>query len=514
MSESLAPAASVAQQFQAVFADAADAMLMLDDRRAIVDANAAACAVFGVPLASIVGESLDAIVLEAADDLAAAWRELLALGQATREHRVRAGRDDTRVLECSFRARAYGDLHLCIARDVTARRALEERLMQSEKIESIGRLAGGIAHDFNNLLTAILGYAELLLDRHSEGDPDHQDLGEIQKAGQRAASLTQQLLAFSRKQMLLPKDVDLNETVAGLRSMLARLIREDITLSCVPAPEPAIVRVDPVQIEQAILNLVLNARDALPGGGFIRLEVARVIPPRLETGIDPAAALGSGECIRLRVIDNGVGISAEACKHLFEPFYTTKALGKGTGLGLASVYGIVRQSNGFIVVDSQPGAGSTFTMYFPAVTAAEPVVEPLRAAGRISDRTATVLLVEDDEAVRLIISTVLQREGFRVLEAPTVGAACDVFDRQAAEIDLLLTDVIMPAMNGPALAQRLIAARPELRVLFISGYAHQSMSPGPEHSNVSFLSKPFHASMLVQRVRQMLAGQVVAAGRR
>jgi PAS domain S-box-containing protein len=501
MTDSLAPLA--ANQFQAIFADAADAMLIVDHRHAIVDANAAACALFGTPPENILGELLDEALGDTADDLTATWRDLEALGQTTCERRVLTAGDQTRVLECTFRARVHGDLHLCIVRDVTSRRMLEARLIQSEKIESIGRLAGGIAHDFNNLLTAMLGYAELLLDRHVEGDPDRPELIEIQKAGRRAAALTQQLLAFSRKQMLLPKDVDLNETVAGLQSMLTRLIREDIALSCEFAPAPAVVRVDPSQIEQAILNLVLNARDALPGGGFIRLEVARVFPPRLETGSEPPPA--PGECIRLRVIDNGVGISAEARKHLFEPFFTTKTVGKGTGLGLASVYGIVRQSNGFIVVDSQPGAGSTFTMYFPAIEATDAAEEVPRTTTEASARLATVLLVEDDEAVRQIISAILQREGFHVLETSTAAGACEIFGQQAASIDLLLTDVIMPEMNGPALAQRLIAMRPELRVLFISGYADQSMSIGPDHRHVGFLSKPFQASTLVQRVRQMIA---------
>lgn len=385
-------------------------------------------------------------------------------------------------------------------------------LVQSEKIESIGRLAGGIAHDFNNLLTAILGYTELLLDRHPEGDPDRLDLAEIEKAGQRAAGLTQQLLAFSRKQMLLPRDVDLNETVAGLQSMLARLIREDITLTCVTAPEPATVRVDPVQIEQAILNLVLNARDALPGGGFIQIEVARVRTPEIPAAAGPS--LAAGDCIRLRVIDNGEGISAEARRHLFEPFFTTKALGKGTGMGLASVYGIVRQSDGFIAVDSQPGAGSTFTMYFPAIIAAAPVLGVAAVDAVSTTSTATVLLVEDDSAVRVIISTILRREGFRVVEAPTPRAAYEMFERDPEAIDVLLTDVIMPEMSGPALAQRLVGVRPELRVLFISGYADHTVSFGPDHLNVSFLSKPFQASILVQRVRQMLARQVQAEGRR
>ena len=221
-----------ARQFRAVFLDAADAMLILDDTRTILDANPAACALFGIGSENIVQRSLDGLLVEAGEQLVTAWRELLALGEAKREHRVTRHADATRLVECSYRARVHGNRHLCIARDITDRRLLEERLMQSEKIESVGRLAGGIAHDFNNLLTAILGYTELLISHRPEADPDRADLEEIQKAGQRAASLTQQLLAFSRKQVLMPKDVDLNQTVAGLKGMLTRLIREDITLSC------------------------------------------------------------------------------------------------------------------------------------------------------------------------------------------------------------------------------------------------------------------------------------------
>jgi two-component system cell cycle sensor histidine kinase/response regulator CckA len=265
-----------ARQVRAVFLDAADAMLVLDDTRTILDANPAACALFGLEHERLVQRSLDGLLVEAGDQLVTAWRELLALGEAKREHRVVSGPEGTRLVECSYRVRVHGDRHLCIARDITDRRQLEERLMQSEKIESVGRLAGGIAHDFNNLLTAILGYTELLISHHAEADPDRADLEEIQKAGQRAAALTQQLLAFSRKQVLMPKDVDLNQTVTGLKNMLGRLIREDITLTCELARQPATVKVDPTQIEQAILNLVLNARDALPTGGHLRLEVASV----------------------------------------------------------------------------------------------------------------------------------------------------------------------------------------------------------------------------------------------
>jgi two-component system cell cycle sensor histidine kinase/response regulator CckA len=492
-----------ARQFRAVFLDAADAMLILDDSRTIIEANPAACALFGIRSEELVHRSLDALVFQAGDQLVTAWRELLALGEAKREHRVISIPEGTRLVECSYRARVHGDRHLCIARDITDRRLLEERLMQSEKIESVGRLAGGIAHDFNNLLTAILGYTELLISHRSAADPDRADLEEIQKAGQRAASLTQQLLAFSRKQVLMPKDVDLNQTVTGLKSILTRLIREDITLSCELADQPATVRIDPAQIEQAILNLVLNARDALPAGGHIRLQVACV--RRSQVDVPPDLQSMAGDYVRLSVIDDGVGIAPEARAHLFEPFFTTKDIGKGTGLGLASVYGIVRQSNGFIAVESQPGRGTAFTMHFPAVSKTDEVQTPaIDALGATSGRE-TILLVEDEDAVRVIVSAVLRRQGYHVLETSSPSGACEIFERHAGEIDLLLTDVVMPEMNGPALAQRLVSMRPELRILFISGYADMTTPPESGNPNVSFLSKPFQASVLSERVRQMLA---------
>jgi len=493
------------QQFRAVFFDAADALLILDDNRVILEANPSACALFGLTADGISGESLDRLLVGGEEELRAAWRELMALGEARREHCVRAGgagADETRLVECTYRGRVHGQRHLCIARDITDRRLIEERLTQAAKIESVGRLAGGIAHDFNNLLTAILGYTELLLGNRSDTDPDRADLEEIQKAGQRAAALTQQLLAFSRKQVLQPKAVDLNQTVAGLQTMLARLIRADITLKCELAPAPAIVRIDPTQIEQALLNLVLNARDALPAAGEIRLEVSLVRRSQVEA--PPDLVWHGGDLVRLRVVDNGVGLSPEARAHLFEPFFTTKDVGKGTGLGLASVYGIVRQSNGFLTVESEPGAGSAFTMHFPAVPAAPETKAPVAAVAPTGRPTATVLLVEDEDAVRLIVSTVLRRQGYQVVEASGGRVACEIF-AQRNDIDLLLTDVIMPDMNGPALAQRLIGLRPELRVLFISGYADMQVPPGGDNPNVGFLSKPFQASVLTARVAQMLA---------
>jgi PAS domain S-box-containing protein len=508
------------RQFRSVFSEAADAMLILDDHRVILNANPAACALFGVSIDEVERQSLDDWMVDGEEQLLTAWRELLALGEARREHRVRSRGAGIRVVEFSYRARVdvhsaalergtrNGACHLCIARDITDRRLLEERLMQAEKIESVGRLAGGIAHDFNNLLTAILGYTELLLSARGETDPERRELEEIQKAGRRAASLTQQLLAFSRKQVLLPKDVDLNQTVTGLQGLLTRLIREDITLACDFAPTAAMIRIDPTQLEQAILNLVLNARDALPSGGEIRLEVAQVRRSQLDMPLEQTSS--SDDYVRLRVIDNGVGISPAVRAHLFEPFFTTKEVGKGTGLGLASVYGIVRQSNGFITVESEPDAGSVFAMHFPAVrdasadaTTSSTAPPPPTAVGAPGQET--ILLVEDEDAVRAIVSAVLRRDGYHVLEAARPRVAMEIFSARGGDIDLLLTDVVMPDMNGPTLAQRLIGLRPELRVLFISGYADMAAQPYPGNENVGFLSKPFQASALTARVRQMLA---------
>jgi two-component system cell cycle sensor histidine kinase/response regulator CckA len=492
--------------FRAIFFDAADAMLILDDDRRVVEANPAACSLFGLTADDMRAQSLDTLMSGDEEAVTSAWHELLALGEAKREHRV-AHAAGTRTVECSYRARVHAHRHLCIARDITERRLLEERLAHSEKIESVGRLAGGIAHDFNNLLTAILGYTELLLGSRAPGDPDRADLEEIQRAGQRAATLTQQLLAFGRRQTLRPKDVDLNEVVAGLQGMLGRLIREDITLTCALTQTPAIVHVDATQIEQALVNLVLNARDALPAGGEIRIELARV--PRRGGHPGGGAARRATDFVRLRVIDTGVGMSPEARAHLFEPFFTTKEVGQGSGLGLASVYGIVRQSEGTIEVDSAPGKGTMFTLHFPAV---RPIPET-QASGPPAVRSCgheTILLVEDEESVRSVIATVLRRQGYQVLEAVTPGVASDIFDRREPDIDMLLTDVVMPGMNGPELAERLMRARPELAVLYISGYADVSFDLGRQRSHVGFLHKPFHASTLVGRVRELLASSAGA----
>ena len=384
--------------------------------------------------------------------------------------------------------------------DASERRALEARLTHLEKMESIGRLAGGIAHDFNNLLTAILGYTELLLTDRPDEDPDRAALVEIQKAGQRAAALTQQLLAFSRKQVLLPQEVDLNQTVLGLQSMLTRLIREDITLHCEVAGEPAFVKIDPTQIEQAILNLVLNARDALPAGGWIRLDVARLPASAVEP---PPDAEPAAEYVRLRVADNGAGIPEGARPHLFEPFFTTKEQGKGTGLGLASVHGIVHQSQGWIDVTSEPGHGAAFVMHFPAIVAKAAVETKPASGGRAGARPRNHSARRGRRGGANDHRRRAAPAGIAVIETESPLAACELFDRHGDDIDLLVTDVVMPVMNGPALAQRLVAIRPALNVLFISGYAGMPTLE-MQNPNVGFLAKPFPSAVLAARVREML----------
>jgi len=492
------------QRFRSVFLDAADAMLLLDDDRRVLDANRAAKTSFGDPGQALIGRALDELIAPVGlDQLEAAWRELLAFGEAKREHPVQARGRAPRLVECSYRAAVHGRRHLCIARDITDRRQLEERLVQSERIESVGRLAGGIAHDFNNLLTAILGYTELLLGHRGPKDPDRPDLEEIQKAGQRAAALTQRLLAYSRKQVLVPRDVDLNQAVSHLRSMLTRLIRADISLVFDLTDEPAVIRIDTTQLEQVIINLVLNSRDALPAGGTIQIEVARVRLSHEEIPSDHPQP--SAEYVRLRVVDDGTGLAPEARAHLFEPFFTTKELGKGTGIGLASVYGIVRQSNGFIGVESEPGRGACFTMHFPAVTGSPSGHAP-SSQGPAPGGHETILLVEDEESVRVVIGALLRRHGYRVLDAATPTEACELFARHRDEIALLLSDVVMPEMNGPALAQRLVEDKPALRVIFVSGYADGSSPIDGGNPNMRFLSKPFPASVLANTVREMLSG--------
>ncbi|MBI1960028.1 MAG: GAF domain-containing protein [Candidatus Rokubacteria bacterium] len=379
----------------------------------------------------------------------------------------------------------------------------QAELAQSQKMEAVGRLAGGIAHDFNNLLTVVIGRSELALARLSGDDPLRRDLGLIGTTSKRAAALVRQLLAFSRKQVLRPEVLDLAAVVAGLQGMLRRLIGEDIDLLAVIAPGLGRVTADPGQLEQVIVNLVVNARDAMPRGGRITIETANV--DLHEAVAAEREGLPPGAYVRLAVRDTGHGMDAETQAHIFEPFFTTKEVGKGTGLGLATVYGIVKQSDGAIRVASEPGVGTTFTILLPRVREeAQPAPAPA-APGTLPRGTETILLVEDDPELRALGLEVLQAVGYTVLEACEGHEALLVLERHRGPIHLLVTDVVMPRMGGLALAERLAVLRPELRVLFMSGYSEAAIAQhGVLDPGTAFMPKPFTPEGLTRKVREVL----------
>jgi PAS domain S-box-containing protein len=389
------------------------------------------------------------------------------------------------------------------ARDLTDRLQLEAQLRVSQKMEGIGRLAGGIAHDFNNLLTAILGYSELMEAQLPDDEDLRSSLREIHQAGERAAALTRQLLAFSRRQVLQPKLLDLNAVVSEMEKLLRRLIGEDVALTTRLDPALGSVKADPGQLEQVLMNLAVNARDAMPEGGTLTIETANT---ELDAGFAMAhPGARSGEYAVLTVADTGIGMSDEVRNHAFEPFFTTKEHGKGTGLGLATAYGIVKQSDGYITVDSEAGRGATFRIYFPRAAGAA-AVSGLGERSALSPRgTETILLVEDESGVRRLSRTILEAQGYTVLEAASGDEALEVARSHAGEIHLVATDVIMPGMSGRVLWDRLRVLREDPRVLFISGYTDDAIARhGVLESGIAFLQKPFTPFSLAQKVREVL----------
>ena len=394
---------------------------------------------------------------------------------------------------------------LILAHDVTAQRQLEEQLRQSQKMEAVGQLAGGIAHDFNNLLTAILGSTQLLLNNMPSGDPRREDAEEIRHAGQRAAELTRQLLAFSRRQVLAPKVLELNAVVGNMDRMLRRLLGEDVELVTSLDPTAGAVNADPGQLEQVLLNLAVNARDAMPGGGRLSIETTRLALH--EEHLERRHRLPPGDYACLVVTDTGVGMDEATQAHLFEPFFTTKEVGKGTGLGLATVYGIVKQSGGYIWVYSEPRRGTTVKVYLPRVPGASEAPAPAPPARAARGGNETVLLVEDAAPVRALARRSLEACGYRVLDASDGPSALELSARHAAGIDLLVTDVVMPGMSGRELAERLAPQRPEMKVLYTSGYTDDAMvRQGVLNAGVAFLQKPFVPDMLARKVREVLDG--------
>ena len=396
--------------------------------------------------------------------------------------------------------------------DVTETRMLELQLRQAQKMEAIGRLAGGIAHDFNNLLMVISGYSEFLLERLGPDPRLRAPAQEISNATQRATSLTRQLLAFSRKQMLAPKVLDLNEMVAENLKMLTRMIGEDIDLVMVPGPGLGAVRADPGQIDQVIMNLAVNARDAMPQGGKLTIETANVALD--ESFARTHAPLTAGEYVMLAISDTGVGMDSETQSRIFEPFFTTKGA-KGTGLGLSTVYGIVKQSGGFIFVDSQPQRGTAFRAYFPRVDGRDEVAAVQESTGlpRADRGQETILLVEDETNLRRLARQYLETQGYKILEAEDGAAALQIVDGYAGAIDLLLTDIIMPGVNGRELAEHVTQLLPNVRVLYMSGYTENAVGhDGTLDAGINLLQKPFSLPALKDRVREVLDSEPIPLG--
>jgi len=392
---------------------------------------------------------------------------------------------------------------IAVLRDVTQQRRLEEQLAQAHKMEAVGLLAGGVAHDFNNLLVVIESYGELVLQELTEDDPKRADVREIVAAGRRASALTRQLLAFSRRQVLQPKVLDLNEVVTNVDKMLRRIIGEDIDLIIALAPGLGAIKADAGQIEQIVLNLTVNARDAMPGGGKVVIETSNVWLD--EHYADSHAGVTSGPYVMLVVSDTGTGMDAATQKRIFEPFFTTKGIGRGTGLGLSTVYGIVQQSGGHIWVYSELRRGTSFKIYFARAGETAAASSPRLTKAAPANGTGTILLVEDDEAVRHITARILRDRGYTVLETRRPSEARDICAQRGTSIDLLLTDVVMPETSGPRLAEELSQAYPQLRVLYMSGYAGAALEhAGWLDTGAAYLEKPFTPGSLAEKVRAIL----------
>ncbi len=379
-------------------------------------------------------------------------------------------------------------------------------------MESVGRLAGGVAHDFNNMLSIIIGHAEMILDEIQPGDAFHHDVMEMKTAAERSADLTRQLLAFARKQTISPRILDLNETASGILKMLRRLIGEDINLSWIPGLDVWPVKIDPSQIDQVLANLAINARDAIGGVGIMTIETANVVFD--ETYCQTHKGFKPGSYVLLAVSDTGTGMDKETLDRIFEPFFTTKELGKGTGLGLATVYGIVKQNNGFINVYSEPDQGTTFKIYLPR-TEERAVRDSAPIGEKNLTGTETVLLVEDEESILALGKSILERRGYVVLAAHSPGEALRIARSHSGPVHILITDVVMPEMNGKDLRDQLTAVKPGFKCIFMSGYtANVIAHHGVLDEGIEFLQKPFSVRTLAEKVREVLDGSLCTVKRR
>jgi PAS domain S-box-containing protein len=495
------------QRHRSLFEQHPDAVVLLDTEGRFVAANAACEAIGGYTPDELVGRSFASFIVPEHRDLGDAYFDAAVRGRAQRHELAIVHKTGRRVelamtnIPVVVGGRVVGVFG--IAKDLSAQRELEAQLRQAVKMEAVGRLAGGVAHDFNNLLTVIQSYGTFVAAELPEGSHLRADVDEVLKAADRAAALTRQLLAFGRRQMLQPRRLDVNQTVAAVAGMLRRLIGEDVALetACWGGVWP--VYADPGQLEQVLMNLAVNARDAMPNGGTLRLRTANesfVVRP---AGTHPA--LPAGDYVAIAVEDTGSGMGPEVLPHLFEPFYTTKEPGKGTGLGLATVYGIVEQSGGGIAVATTPGRGSRFTVLLPRSDAREDV------AGRVSSAVPggdeTILLVEDEAKVRMAVRRMLERQGYTVREAASGAEALRLIDDADVRLDLVLTDVVMPELSGRAMAERIAVVRPGLRVLYMSGYTDDEMlRRGLTQPGTAFLEKPFTGERLARAVRDALDG--------
>jgi two-component system cell cycle sensor histidine kinase/response regulator CckA len=478
----------------------------------IVSWNKGAERIYGYPNGEILGRSRNVLAAPDQADGLSGIPEKLNREEGNKVCEAVHLRKDGRRIDVSTTMSPVKDTSgaivgtVAITRDITDRKVLEAQLRQAQKMESIGRLSGGIAHDFNNLLGVIIGYSEVL-EEHLDNDESRKSVQEIKKAGVRAASLTRQLLAFSRQQVLEIKTLNLNTVVADISKMLRRLIGEDIELSTVLKPGLAQVKADQGQIEQVIMNLAINGRDAMPRGGKLVIETANVVLDDAYAREHPPTI--PGRYVSLCVTDTGVGMEKEVQNHIFEPFFTTKELEKGTGLGLAVVYGVVKQSGGYIWVHSKVGKGSTFQIYLPLIEqAVEQETRPIRRSESLGG-TETILLVEDEEPLRALTSSLLVKCGYTVLESSNAAEAVEVVQRHGSAIDLLLTDVVLPGMSGAALAKEIVQLYPDTKVLFMSGYTHFATSGQMVLDAGTFLlQKPFAPDELRSKVREVLGANL------
>lgn len=506
------------QRFRALVASANDGLLLRDATGTITFASESVARVVGWSPEELVGKEKTGTFVHPDDREAfdaEALRSLASPGVPLRSEARLRHRDGTyriaEIVRTNFLDDPVVNAMVVNFRDVTEGRALQQQSLHAQKMEAIGMLAGGIAHDFNNMLSAILGFAGIIASELPVADPLAADVKEIITAAERASLLTRQLLAFSRKQILEPKVVDLGAQLRDVEKMLRRILGEDIELSMSLAQNLGLVKVDPAQIEQVVLNLVINARDAIQSGGTISIETANVVLDKeyARTHVD----VTPGAYVMLSVSDNGAGMEKNVRERIFEPFFTTKGVGRGTGLGLATVFGIVKQSGGHIWLYSEPGQGTTFKIYLPQSAAdATPMAgrtphpAPLRG-------TETVLLVEDEAGVRSFAKRALQRAGYVVLEAENGGEALLIVEQHEGPIHLMLTDVVMPRMSGRALAERLATLRPALKVIFMSGYTENTIvHHGVLDEGTDFISKPIALDMLLSKVREVLDRRAANAG--